>query len=148
MALFECFAAAEAVCVHVLAAAQVQGFTSNLRGSAAAYLVAHRETITVDADTGMCTCTTLADVLKPVHFRPQDGACTCHDRAMHGTCCHLLAAARLPEFAGVGLPVGLDLEGANDTVRGTCMQAVPTGCAQACICVRHKTVQYITCPPD
>lgn len=70
------------------------------------YLAEHGG-IQVDADSGVCSCTTLADVLKPVHFRPEDGSSTCHDRAMNGTCCHLLAAARLPAFDGLELSAGV-----------------------------------------
>lgn len=105
--------------MHLLAAAQVIPFTPNLRMAAATYLVEHRDTIKVDAASGVCTVSTLADILKPVHFRPQDGSCTCHDHAMHGTCCHLLAAAQLPEFEGAALPAGAPVpEGSGDTVRG------------------------------
>lgn len=103
--LFARLLAGEAVCVHLRAAAEVVGFTHELRVAAASCLV-QRNGIQVDAATGICRCSTLADILKPVHFRPQDGSCTCHDRAMHGTCCHLLAAAQLPVFAGMELPTG------------------------------------------
>jgi hypothetical protein len=84
-----------------------------MRVAAAAYLVKH-DSIRVDEVTGVCSCSTLADMLKPVMFRPQDGSCTCHDHTLHGTCCHLLAAAQLPALAGVqvltGMP-GTDGEG-------------------------------------
>ena len=103
--------------MHLLAATQVIGFTPNLRGAAAAYLV-ERSLIQVDTASGVCSTSSLADMLNAVHFRPQDGSCTCHDRAMHGTCCHLLAAAQLPEFQGAVLAVGV-LEGNGATVRGT-----------------------------
>ena len=91
--------AAESVCVHIMAAGQVVGFTSRLRLEAATHLVASG-LITVDADTGICSCQALADVLKVVHFRPKEGFCTCHDRTLHGTCCHLQAAPLLEEFRG------------------------------------------------
>ena len=105
--------AGDALCLHLKAAGEVVGYTPNLRAAAASYLVEHGN-IRVDAVTGVCTCTTLADLLKPVIFRPQDGCCTCHGHMLHGTCCHLLAAAQLPEFAGVELLTGgLHMEGGD-----------------------------------
>ena len=93
------------MCSHLKAAAQVTGgFTPALRTAAADHLVATAQ-ICVDEALG-CHCMALANPLRPVLCVPLEGACTCHDRAMHGTCCHLLAAARLPEFHGVELPSG------------------------------------------
>ncbi len=92
--------------MHLRAAAEVVGFTQDLRAAGAKYLVEHDE-IDVDATSGICRCTTLADRLKPVHFRPQEGTCTCHDHTMHGTCCHLLAAQSLPAFAGLEVLTGI-----------------------------------------
>ena len=97
--------AEDSVCSHLKAAAQVTGgFTPALRTAAADHLVATAQ-ICVDEALG-CHCMALANPLRPVLCVPLEGACTCHDRAMHGTCCHLLAAARLPEFHGVELPSG------------------------------------------
>ena len=74
---------------------------------AGAKFLVERDEIEVDAATGICRCTTLADRLKSVHFRPQEGTCTCHDHTMHGTCCHLLAAQDLPAFAGLEVLTGI-----------------------------------------
>lgn len=41
----------------------------------------------------------------------------CNDHALHGTCCHLLAAAQLPEFGDLQLvPSALPGEGDGDQV--------------------------------
>ena len=96
-------AAAEYLCVHILAAAQANGFAPALRAAAAAYLLASGG-IEADTESGVCSVPTLAHYSKCVHFRPIDGFCTCHDCTQHGTCCHLLAAAQLPAFEGVDLP--------------------------------------------
>lgn len=102
--------------MHLKAAAEVVGFTANLRVAAATYLV-ERNLIKVDEGTGVCTCSSLADLLKPVMFRPQDGCCTCHDHTLHGTCCHLLAAAELPAFAEKQVLTGMPVpEGEADQV--------------------------------
>ena len=90
-------------CVHIKAAGRVIGFTPTLRGAAAAYLLA-KDLIQVDANSGICTCTSLADNGKKVYFRPKESFCTCHDRTLHGTCCHLQAAPLLTAFLGLELP--------------------------------------------
>ena len=53
--------------------------------------------------TRVCNCPTLTHGQRNVFFRPSDRWCSCHDYALHGTCCHLLAAAQLPEFEGLNL---------------------------------------------
>jgi len=90
-------------CVHIKAAGRVIGFTPTLRGAAAAYLLAE-DLIQVDATSGICTCAALADNGKKVYFRPKESFCTCHDRTLHGTCCHLQAAPLLTAFLGLELP--------------------------------------------
>lgn len=97
--------AAEVVCVHIKAAARAVGFCHSTRKAAAAYLTERGE-ITYDPVAHTCCCTTLADVLKPVLCRPLEGACSCHDHSLHGTCCHLLAAAQLPGLAGLPVLTG------------------------------------------
>ena len=108
--------AVDSVCVHLMAAGRVIGFTPRLRLDAAAHL-ASSGLITVDADTGICSCQALADVLKVVHFRPKEGFCTCYDRTLHGTCCHLQAAPLLAAFVGVELPAAAHhVAGDSETV--------------------------------
>ncbi|KAL4421311.1 hypothetical protein ABPG75_010602 [Micractinium tetrahymenae] len=100
------------VCTHLKAAAQViGGFTPALRAATADYLLAGGQ-IQVDA-AHRCSCLALAAPLRPVVFSPLEGECTCFDRALHGTCCHLLAAARLPQFEGMELPAGPPVPDAN-----------------------------------
>ena len=118
---FPCNAAAS-MCVHIMAAGRVVGFTQRLRLEAATHLVASG-LIIVDADTGICSCQALADVLKVVHFRPKEGFCTCHDRALHGTCCHLRAAPLLPAFIGAELPAAVHHVDGN----GEKVSAAPAG---------------------
>lgn len=98
--------------MHLRAAAQQNGFTHNLRLEAAGHLVTS-SAIQVDDDTGICSCSAMADLQKTVHFRPAEGFCTCHDRTLHGTCCHLLAAVQLPALAGVDLPAAVRQAEAN-----------------------------------
>lgn len=105
--------AAEHVCVHVRAAAEVVGYTHKLRLETAAHLV-EAGLIQVDEGTGICTTSTLADITKAVHCRPHEGACTCHGQAQHGICCHLLAAAKLPFFVGAELPMVVQLATPED----------------------------------
>ena len=107
------------MCTHLKAAAQVVGgFTPALRAAAADYLVAGGH-IRVDAAQA-CSCLALANPLRPVVFSPLEGECTCFDRALHGTCCHLLAAARLPQFQGLELPAGPPVPDANVVRMGGC----------------------------
>ncbi len=108
------FPAGEYVCIHLRAAAKANGFTPNLRAAAAAHLLATKS-IQVNNVTGICSCSMLADILKTAYFRPEDGFCTCHDCMLHGTCCHLLAAVKLPTFREVALPaVVQEAEGDSD----------------------------------
>ena len=89
-------------CVHIKAAGRVVGFTPKLRGAAAAHLL-QQDRIAVDAITGICSCAALADEGKKVYFRPKENFCTCHDRTLHSTCCHLQAAPYLAAFRGLEL---------------------------------------------
>ena len=61
----------------------------------------------------LCHCPTFTHGQINVFFRPRDGFCSCHDQMLHGTCCHLLAAAQLPEFAGLYLPATACQEAQN-----------------------------------
>lgn len=82
-------------CIHMRAAAKHAGFTHALRRQAAEHLVTCNQLV-VDVQEGLCTAVMLADITKPVYCRPREGVCTCHDHALHGICCHLMAAAMLP----------------------------------------------------
>ena len=88
----------------------------------------------MDEASGTASCWSLADVLKTVRFRPNDGFCTCHDHALHGTCCHLLAAARLAAFADSDLPAA-------------CQQVEGTNLLQAINISRQRTFQQATIEP-
>lgn len=100
--------------VHIKAAGKAIGFTRKLRKEAVAHLVEKGE-IQYDSLAAACWCTSLEDVLKPVLCRPLDGSCTCYDHALHGTCCHLLAAAQLPDLAVLSVATGaLLLEEGDD----------------------------------
>lgn len=55
-------------------------------------------------EADICTCCNLADLTRVQTFRPAEGFCTCFDRMLHGTCCHLLAARELEAFQGMELP--------------------------------------------
>jgi hypothetical protein len=93
------------MCIHIAAAARQVGYTPALRKRAAAYLVSGGH-IQVEEATGICCCPALGDPMgKSVTFRPADGFCTCHGFALHNICCHLLAAAELPAFQEVHIPV-------------------------------------------
>ena len=105
--------AAEHICIHIRAAVECNGFSPELRAAAAAYLVVQR-VIAVDTAAGICSCPLLADPGKTAHFRPAAGFCTCHDRTLHGICCHLLAGLQLPEFQGLQLPARVQLESVSD----------------------------------
>lgn len=89
--------------MHIKAAGRVVGFTPKLRGAAAAHLL-QQDRIAVDAITGICSCAALADEGKKVYFRPKENFCTCHDRTLHSTCCHLQASPYLAAFRGLELP--------------------------------------------
>ena len=96
--------AAEHLCVHLKAAARHIGFTHRQRLAAAAHLAANGSIEVGEA--GICTCPTLADISRKQTFRPEEGFCTCYDRSITGTCCHLLAAAVLPAFANTAVLLG------------------------------------------
>lgn len=94
------------LCIHVLAAALAIGFTPALRQQAADWLVA-KHAITVDEAGEVCSIEALASAHeggKQAHCMPREWQCTCQDRALHGTCCHLLGACQLPEFEDVEEP--------------------------------------------
>ena len=126
--------AAERVCKHVRAATRVYPITLNRRSAAAARLLS-LGTIVVGEEQEerrgsetvgrrLCHCPTFTHGQKNVFFRPRDGFCSCHDQMLHGTCCHLLAAAQLPEFAGLYLPATACQEAENkDEVSGSKRQA-------------------------
>ena len=106
--------------MHIIAAAAaVGGFTPQLRAEAAAHLV-NKNLIAVDSSSGVCCCSTLVCMdqeegePRKVYFQPLAGACTCHDYALSGTCCHLLAAPQLPVFQEAAVLMGapVDHEGA------------------------------------
>lgn len=95
------------LCVHVLAASLVSSFTAALRQQAAEWLVAKSLIKAADEAGEVCVIEALAadwEAGKQAHCKPRDWQCTCQDRALHGTCCHLLAACQLPEFEGVEEP--------------------------------------------
>ena len=124
-------------CVHLMAAGRVIGCTPRLGLDAAAHL-ASSGLITVDADTGICSCQALADVLKVVHFRPKEGFCTCYDRTLHGTCCHLQAAPLLAAFVGVELPAAAHhVAGDSETVSAAPVSYTPLRA--------HETVLDFVC---
>lgn len=121
------------MCIHIAAAARQVGYTPALRKRAAAYLVSSG-LIQVEEATGICCCPALGDPLgKSMTFRPADGFCTCHGYALHNTCCHLLAAAELPAFREVHIPVMVHAAAENEgtvSVAGQkcgCGVAVPRG---------------------
>ena len=122
--------------MHIRAAAHQIGFTPSLREQAAAHLVRSGQ-IRLDAASGICTCSRLADVTKAVHFRPAEGFCTCYDRAMNGVCCHLLAGIQLHAFHGIELPWTVRLaHGEGETVSGIKRQLVAAALKKAmCVCV-------------
>lgn len=128
------------VCTHLKAAAQaIGGFTPGLRTAMAEHLVAGG-CIRVDA-AHRCSCFAVAHKLRPVVFEPLEGVCSCHDRALHGTCCHLLAAAHLPQFQGMQLPSGPPVPDANVVRKGGCR----AGCGQAHWGCRHG-MSIAPCP--
>ena len=105
---------AEYVCIHIAAAARLVRYTPALRNRAATYLV-ESALIQVEEGTGICCCPALGDPMgKSITFRPADGFCTCHGFALHNTCCHLLAAAQLPNFQAVNLPVMVEAAEVDD----------------------------------
>ena len=104
-----CHATADArPCIHIRAAAKHAGFTHQLRREAAAFLVATGE-IKVDEEEGLYSAPQLAACNKAAYCRPREGRCTCHDRARHGICCHLMAAALLPGEQRVELTLTVEL---------------------------------------
>ena len=108
-----CAAADTRICAHLKAAAHVHGFTHNMRTATAAHLLTSGM-IQVDAATGICICPQLASMGRTVAFRPGENFCSCHDAELSRTCCHLLAARELPEFAAQSLP---DLPAVEDAER-------------------------------
>ena len=106
----------ERVCVHLVAAARHMGFTHKQRLAAAAHL-ALSGSIEVQGEANICTCPTLADVSRVHTFRPEEGFCSCHDRSLNGTCCHLLAAHLLTAFADTDVLTGAPPPADFDKVR-------------------------------
>lgn len=56
-------------------------------------------------------------------FRPEEGFCTCHDRLLNGTCCHLLAAPLLTAFSGIQVLTGAPPPADVDQVGSAFQQA-------------------------
>ena len=101
-------AADEQPCIHIRAAAKHAGFTHALRRQAAEYLAASGQ-MTIDKEMGFCNAPLLAATTKAAYCRPFEGTCTCHDRALHGICCHLMAAALLPGEQRMELMLAVEL---------------------------------------
>lgn len=111
--------AAEHLCVHLTAAARQLGFTHKRRLAAAAHL-ALSGSIELHGEANICSCPTLADVSRKQTFRPEEGFCTCHDRLLNGTCCHLLAAPLLTAFSGIQVLTGAPPPADVDQVGSAC----------------------------